>query len=210
MATLKKPCIGRIVMIHGIQERSPAKHLGKLASFFRREGFTVIQPRYGNMGLLTSITMSRWINPRIADSIASFILPDDILCCHSNGATIAYLISQRVRIRGTILINPALDVDKAPLVQQFNHVYFNPGDWVVWLSAVIPFNKWGAMGHYGYRGTRTRHDTLNIDCSNPPYDALPALSGHSALFHNGNLAPWARYMADLARSAIESHSDEQS
>lgn len=210
MALRKHTPIGRIVFIHGIQERSPAKNLGKLASYFRREGFCVIQPRYGNMGLLTSITMSRWINPRIADSLSNFIQPDDILVCHSNGATIAYLISQRVRIRGTILINPALNVDSAPFVQQFNHIYHNRGDWVVLLSSFVPFNRWGAMGFYGYRG-RPRSDTLNINCSQPPYDGLPPLNGHSAIFQHPNLPPWARYISDLARSevALDPDDDDQ-
>lgn len=196
-----KKCVGRIVLIHGIQERSPAKNIGKLAPFFRKEGFSVLQPRYGNMGLITSVTMSRWINPRVADALASFILPDDILCCHSNGATIAYLISQRTPLRGTILINPALDEDLVPHVTNFNHVYYNDGDWAVWLSSLIPFNKWGAMGRFGYRGN-LRQDTLNIDCSHPPYTELPTLNGHSDIFHNGNLAPWARYIARLARSEL--------
>ena len=189
----------RIVMIHGIQESSSAENLGKLTPFFIEAGFEVIQPLYGNMGYLTAVTMSRWINPRIADALASFIQPNDILVCHSNGATIAFLISQKIKIRGTILINPALDEDLVPTVTCFNHIYYNAGDWVVWLSSFVPFNRWGSMGRYGYR-SNPRSDTLNIDCSVPPLHDLPPIDGHSDLFVDEKLAPWARYMVSLLKS----------
>lgn len=199
MATKTKK-LGRVILIHGIQGEGPEMYLTRLANYFQEMGFEVVIPRYGTLDLL-GVSISAWANERIAASLGSFVQPSDILLGHSNGGTICYMIAKTMRVRGCILINPALDSERIPNAE-FTHVYYNSADWVVRASAFVPFNNWGAMGSLGYTGG-PRPDITNIDCGNPPYDDLPRLSGHSAIFKGPNLAPWARYMARMAKLEIE-------
>lgn len=198
MAT-KTAKLGRVILIHGIQGEGPELYLTRLAQYFQAAGFTVVIPRYGTLDLL-GVSISSWANKRIADSLGSFVEPEDILLGHSNGGTISYMIAEKKRVRGCILINAALDSNRVPNAE-FTHVYYNKSDWVVRASALVPFNYWGAMGSIGYTGT-PRPDVTNIDCGSPPYDDLPPLSGHSAIFKGNNLEPWARYMAQMAKLEI--------
>jgi hypothetical protein len=198
MRAPNKP-LGRVIMIHGLRGEEPERNISKLALSFRKEGFSVCIPHYGTYDLL-GLSISRWTNPRIAASLGSFVTRDDILLGHSNGATIANMITEQQRVRGCIFVNAALDVEEIPNAD-FTHVYYNSGDLVTRFSSLIPFTQWGAMGNRGYCGP-PHPSILNIDCGNPPYDELPSVNGHSDLFHNGNLTPWARYMASLARLEI--------
>lgn len=199
MAT-KTAKLPRVILIHGIQGESPPEmYLTRLAQYFQDAGFTVCIPRYGTLDLF-GISFSSWANERISQSLGSFVEPGDILLGHSNGGAISYLIAQKKRVRGVILINAALDSNRVPNAE-FTHVYFNKGDWVTRASTVLPFNAWGAMGALGYTGA-PRPDIVNVDCGNPPYDDLPRLSGHSTIFKGDNLAPWARYMAQMAKLEI--------
>lgn len=193
------PKLGRVIMIHGIRGEEPEKYISKLALYFRKAGFSVCIPHYGTYDLF-GLSISRWTNPRIARSLGSFVDRDDILLGHSNGATIASMITDYQRVRGCILINAALDIEEVPN-SDFTHVYYNSGDLVTRLSSFIPFTQWGAMGTHGYLGP-PHPSILNIDCGNPPYEELPPIDGHSTIFRNGNLAPWARYMASLARLEV--------
>jgi len=189
---------GRIVMIHGIRGENPEKHIGRLAPEFRRQGFSVIIPNYGSFNLF-SLFVSAYVDTKVSSAILPFLQEDDILLGHSNGATLVYMLTQKIRVRGAILVNAALDADKLPNAD-FIHIYFNHGDMVSSLSALMPFTPWGAMGSVGYTGP-VNHTVMNIDCGDPPYD-LPQLDGHSALFEAGNTAPWARFMSALAIAEI--------
>lgn len=185
-------------MVHGIRGENPEKHIGRLAPEFRKQGFSVLIPNYGSFSLF-SLFISNMIDKKIASTIVPFIQPTDILLGHSNGAALVYLITKHTRVRGAILINAALDSNKLPEAD-FVHIYFNHGDMVASLSALMPFTLWGAMGSVGYTGP-VNHTVMNIDCGDPPYD-LPALDGHSALFEDGNTAPWARFMSALSMAEI--------
>lgn len=197
--SLKKEPIGRVVMLHGIKGTEPDKNIGKMAPAFRQCGFSVALPHYDSFNLWDMLT-SKFIDSKLASILSTFIQPTDILLGHSNGAALAYLISKKVHVQGCILINAALDTTKVPDAR-FTHVYYNGGDMVCSLSSLLPFSPWGAMGNQGYTG-RPRHDLLNIDCGDPPYD-LPPLSGHNAILEDGVTASWARYAADLARTEVE-------
>lgn len=190
---MKKKHIARVVFIHGVQWGARDKNMHRLAVAFREAGFCVVIPRYGYVPALL-VGMFSWLDYRIAQSMSVFIQDDDILVGHSNGATLAHIISQTRRIRGAVLINAALEVDEAPNAD-FVHIYYNRGDCVAQWSAIIPFHPWGAMGGLGYTGP-TKPYITNIDQGHPP-SHLPRLNGHSDIFKPGKLRPWARHIASL-------------
>lgn len=193
----KNPPLGRVVLIHGVRVSSRNRNLHKLAASFRSAGFCVVIARYGFVPAFL-IGLFGWLDHRFADMVASFVEEDDILIGHSNGATLAYLISQKIRVKGVVMLNAALEPELAPAAD-FVHVYHNRGDWVVKLSGAIPFNIWGCMGNVGYTGNATH--VVNIDQGKPP-SGLPALSGHSDIFAPANIKPWGRYIAQLVVAAI--------
>ena len=195
MAATKK--LGRVVLIHGARfKKADRDNLRRIACGFRAAGFCVVLPTYGYLPALL-IGMIQWLDRRIAESMASFIRPDDILLGHSNGGTLVYLITQRVKVRGAILVNPALDSSRLPDAE-FVHVYFNSGDILTRISAIFPFHPWGDMGGVGYTGKDLR--VSNYDQANTP--GLPRLNGHSDVFKKGKVRPWARFMAERCIEAI--------
>lgn len=169
----------------------------RLAPSFRSAGFCIVIPTYGFLPALL-LGLIPWLDARIAETMAAFIVPNDILVGHSNGATLAYLVSQRIKVRGTVLINPALDTDRVPNAL-FTHVYFNEGDIVTRLSRWLPWHPWGAMGGYGYSGMDPR--VMNVNQAQPP-KGLPKLWGHSDVFAVGKCRVWARYMAESCLRAV--------
>lgn len=188
---------GRVVLIHGARFKKADKdNLRKLARAFRATGFTVVLPTYGYLPALL-IGLIQWLDRRIAESMAAFIREDDILLGHSNGGTLVYLISNHVKVRGAILVNPALDSSRIPNAD-FVHVYYNQGDILTRISALFPFHPWGDMGGVGYTGADPR--VTNFDQANTP--GLPALNGHSDVFKQGNARPWARFMAEQCLQAL--------
>lgn len=196
---MKKKHVARVVFIHGVQWGARDKNMHRLAVAFREAGFCVVIPRYGYVPALL-VGIFSWLDYRIAQSMSVFIQDDDILVGHSNGATLAHIITQTRRIRGAVLINAALEVDEAPNAD-FVHVYFNAGDCVAKWSAIIPFHPWGAMGSCGYLGER--QDVVNIDQGDPPEPHLPRLNGHSDVFTPGKIRAWARFMASRCIQALK-------
>jgi pimeloyl-ACP methyl ester carboxylesterase len=189
---------GRVVIIHGVKFRKKDKdNLRRLATGFRAAGFCVTIPSYGYLHPVIAGLVVR-IDRRIADTMAGFIRSDDILVGHSNGATITHMITEQVRVRGCVLINPALDSQLTPNAD-FVHVYHNRGDWLTRLSALIPHHPWGCMGAAGYTGASAR--VTNFDQNTTP--GVPALDGHSAVFERGNIRPWSRFMADRCVEELE-------
>ena len=194
--------LGRVILIHGVKaKKSNRAKLRRLAPAFRSAGFCVITPSYGFIPAFM-VGVFQWIDNRIAENMSAFIREDDILLGHSNGATLAYLIAKKRKVRGVILLNAALESEKVPNADWI-HVYFNRGDWVARLSQLVPFHPWGSMGYEGYLGKDVR--VLNIDQANPPDPALPRLDGHSAIFELRKTRPWSKYMAKLAAMYVETH-----
>ena len=163
----------------------------RLAPSFRAAGFCVIIPTYGFLPALL-LGFFPWLDRRIAEALSGFITPKDILVGHSNGATLAYLISKRTKVKGAVLINAALETDKLPQAN-FVHVYYNSGDIVTKLSKYLPCSPWGSMGGVGYKGVACGF-VKNIDQGNTP--GLPKLDGHSDIFSVGKCRMWARFMAE--------------
>lgn len=184
----------RVHLIHGIHSNGVG-NTGKLAPYFRADGFDVMVRRYGYVFATPAIIPGwlNWRNERRAAKLAQIIQDGDAIVCHSNGAAVAYCIQAEHReLSAIILINPALDRDT-----EFHNTgrvlcLHNAGDDVVGLSAALPFNRWGAMGRDGYAGSLA--NVVNVDCANPP-DGLPKLWGHSALFDKYNLPHWGPALA---------------
>lgn len=192
--------LGRVVIIHGANFTDADKSKFRmLARGFIANNFEVVIPSYGFLPAVL-IGLFSFIDNRIANTISSFVHEDDILVGHSNGGTLAYLISKKIKVRGVILINPALEPDLVPNAD-FVHVYFTPDDVPTRLSAIVPFSIWGNMGAKGYLGTDAR--VRNIDESNPPLRTLPPLHGHSEIFEPANIRPWANYISGLALESIK-------
>lgn len=194
---MEKTSLGRVVLIHGVRTRRNNQNLHRLAAAFRELGFCVTIPRYGYLPAFVAAFLP-FMHNYIASSMSNFIEDDDIVLGHSNGATLTYLISQKHQLRGAILLNPALDCEKAPEAG-FVHVYHTDGDCVVTWSALVPFHPWGAMGAVGYTGTDPR--VTNIDMANPPI-GLPAINGHSEIFRQRNMRPWSKYIAALCKREV--------
>lgn len=189
---------GRVVIIHGVEFRKKDKgNLRRLAAGFRAAGFCAVLPSYGYVHPVIA-GLFLWIDKHIAQTIAGFIRPDDILVGHSNGCTLIYLITQIVRVRGVVLINPALDSMLVPHAG-FVHVYYNSSDFLTKLSALVPFHPWGGMGGWGYEGKDRRVTNFN-QAATP---GVPQLRGHSAVFERGNIRPWARFMAERCIEELE-------
>lgn len=197
---MKKKHLARAVFIHGLQWSRKDRNMHRLAVAFKEAGFCIVIPHYGYVPAFV-VGMFSWLDNRIADSMSAFIQDDDIIIGHSNGATLAYLISKQRKIRGAILINAALETHELPDAD-FVHIYYNRGDCVAQWSAIIPFHPWGAMGGLGYQG-EPKPNVLNIDQGAPTEDHLPPLNGHSAIFRPGNIRPWARHMASLCIQALK-------
>lgn len=196
---MPKKMYGRVVMIHGAKFTKRARNnLRRLAPAFRSCGFCIVIPTYGYLPALL-VGLFPWLDERIAEALSGFIEPSDILVGHSNGGTLSYLISQRVKVRGAVLINAALESHVVPNAD-FVHVYFNEGDVVAKLSAMLPFHIWGSMGGHGYTGLHQPH-IKNIDQAHPP-DDLPALWGHSDIFSVGKCRKWSRFMAEFVLQEV--------
>lgn len=181
---------GRVILFHGIKTPNRNRRIHRFARAFRQAGFEVVVPYYGYIPAIVA-GLFGWLDHRLADTIASFIREDDILVGYSNGATIVYMISQRVKVRGAVLVNAALKSGIAPRAG-FIHVYYNEGDWVTGLANLVPFHLWGSMGRDGYTGINKNVESVNQGV--PPL-GLPSLSGHTDVLDHPNILPWSRYMA---------------
>lgn len=179
-------------LIHGIHPKQPGGTVAKLKPFFQRAGHFVYTHEYGSAYALTA----RFLNPGRADYIKDLVAPDGIIVGHSNGCAIAHLIQKKHRVKGLILINPALDDDATFTNVEWVHVYHNWGDQAVPLSENVWFwltrHPWGAMGQRGYTGNDPR--VTNFNCCDKAEIVLPCVDGHSDLFEPGKIEAWSEYM----------------
>lgn len=113
----------------------------------------------------------------------------DFIITHSNGANFATqaLYGMPRREKKLLLINfsAALDRDtEIPHAVDMQVNYCTPYDWIVKVSALIPFYEWGSMGAHGYCG---RGPNVNLI-----YDGTinsPKVKGHSAWFREPAIDP---------------------
>jgi hypothetical protein len=142
-------------LLHGIKTIDPGR---SSISFFRHimPRFHVVLLKYMYIPVMFSLIVP-FINRRVINRMVNEVWPEQILMGHSNGAAVAYGITKKVKTRGLVLINPALDSDvEFDKHLEFIHVYWSHRDNIVWLSALMPFSLWGRMGKTGYIGKDPR------------------------------------------------------
>ncbi len=185
----------RVHIMHGIHVSEPKGGVGKLEEYFHAGGFSeVVVHRYGHIFAF----QTRWKNPKLAEQYCGEVLAGDIVVGHSNGCTLWWMISQmNAPIAGAILINPALDNDKALAPQvPWVDVYHNEGDSAVSLSRLLLWHPWGDQGKIGFTGDDPRYQ--NIDCGK----SEPRVDGHSAIFKDENLHIWGPRIVENARKRL--------
>ena len=145
----------KVYLLHGIKTIDPGR---SSISFFRHimPRFQVVILSYMYIPVVLSLVVPI-INKYVIRRLAKQVWPRQIIMGHSNGAAVAYGITKKVKTRGLVLINPALDSDVEFDSQlEFIHVYWSHRDNIVWLSALMPFSLWGRMGKTGYIGKDPR------------------------------------------------------
>lgn len=173
-------------IIHGIHTANPFANVGRLKGYFEQKGYRVKVHRYGYLFAL----LARWRNPKIAKKIAKQVDTQDIVVGHSNGGTLAWMISQQKRFTGAILINPALDRDRVLPGAGWIHVYHTPEDRVVWWSKFLPHHPWGEMGRRGYLGPSKKYWNINMARTKP------FIKNHVNVFKWENLRVWGRTIVE--------------
>lgn len=142
-------------LLHGIKTKNPERSSISFLKYIMPR-FKVVTLGYGNWPVLFALLMPV-VNYFVVEFFKDKIHPGQILIGHSNGCAVAYRLSQKIHVRGLVLINPALDkqIEFDPSVE-FVHVYFSRGDRVTWLAQFVPFSLWGSMGTEGYVGKDPR------------------------------------------------------
>lgn len=187
--------MSHIVVVHGIHAREGQSNVWRLKPYLELAGHTVELFEYG----FTSALLARWRNPGTAKRLAEAHGDSCDYVCHSNGAAVLYLAMRDhgLKARRVSLINPALDADIRLPGAAATDIYYNAGDTVVGLAALLWRNPWGRMGSVGWMGPHDESIT-NIDCASTP--GLPALDGHLDFFSPQKLDRWGHFLADRHRS----------
>ena len=192
----------KIHLVHGIHNAGLSIACYRLVPFLAALGIPVKFPDYGFiLGL-----ESQRINPAIVGAILPYVEPGDIMVGHSNGCAIIAELAQRgAPMAGAVFINGALKDDiTIPPQLDWVEVFYNNGDditEVAKIAAVVYLvdQSWGEMGHHGYAGKDPRV-TANIDCGNRA--GLPAVSGHSEIFDEANIAAWGPFIAERIKTHL--------
>jgi pimeloyl-ACP methyl ester carboxylesterase len=142
----------RILIVHGIHTNEWDSWMDYLVHAFRAAGWEASKWTYG----YAHAVLTRWQNPKRAETLANMIEPGDIVLGHSNGGCLAWMAAELgAPMGGAILINPALDCDRvmAQHVPWVN-LYPNRHDKAVPLASWFGFrdiapHPWGAQGRDG-------------------------------------------------------------
>lgn len=182
----------KVHLLSGINTWGTQKSMGLIAEKLREAGFYENQIIAHPYGLPVMVPFAWLRDIFIARHIAKQIKPDDIVIGHSNGAAVAWLMAEEgATIKGAILIDPALDADKAFAPQvQWIHVFYNSCDNVVWWAKWIPFHLWGDQGKVGYMGNDSRYTQHDVGCHQ-----TDAITEHSWALHDPT---WATAIAEVA------------
>lgn len=142
-------------LLHGIKtvdaKRSSISFLAHVLPKFR-----VVTIDYGYIPAIAAPIISL-INMYVVHKVRKVVKHNGILIGHSNGCAVAYGVSKKQKVKGLVLVNPALNRDiKFPADLEFIHIYWSKKDGWAWLSKFVPFSIWGSMGAEGYSGTDRR------------------------------------------------------
>lgn len=177
----------RIHLIPGVNITDYDRSIGAWRPYIEAMGHTVINhPRFIPIGLAWAM------NPGFIHSILRTVCADDILIGHSNGCAVAHGVSQRVRCKGLIFLNAALDRDIRPGYVDFIHNWYCPGDDALKWADAIPNHIWGKAGRKGITTPDPRIKNLSMK----EYD--PAVRGHSDIFDGKHAHFWAPRVIQMA------------
>lgn len=157
-----------VIFLHGFNIRDAgAETVAKLIPFFANAGCSTEILAYGHFNLF----MPRWKNQDVAKTlhrlVTSLKLRDYrvIVVGHSNGCTITHIAGEQLQtpIDKAVYIGAALDRGvKFPNSFGAFDVWHNPKDWVVKLSRLLPFHRWGDMGATGFTRFDYRGHNYNM------------------------------------------------
>jgi len=182
----------KVHLLSGINTLGTQQSMGLIAENLFKVGFKkeeIIAHPYG----FPIVFGTAWLrNPFIARRIAKQIESNDIIIGHSNGAALAWLMAKEgAPITGIILIDPALDAEKAMAPQvKWIHIFYNTCDTVVNWAKWIPFHLWGDQGRVGYIGNDSRYIQHDVGCHQ-----TDAITEHSFALHDST---WADIIAKTA------------
>lgn len=152
-----------VYLIHGFNvSDGGASTTDSIRPYLEAEGITVRELDYGHFFRVKV----RLCNEGLAKMIANLVKPGSSCIAHSNGGALAYLACEfGAPFKNVILVNPALDSDKAIAKQVENvQVWYSPNDKWTKLAKYVPFSPWGSQGHTGYTGPLdSRYEQFNED-----------------------------------------------
>ena len=152
-----------IYLIHGFNVRDDgADTVDTIRSYLEIAGEEVTDIDYGHFHRIRV----RMCNKGLALALSKLVEPGSTCIAHSNGGALAYLACEfGAPFKNVILVNPALDADKAIADQVDNvQVWFSPHDKWTNLAKYIPFSTLGAQGRKGYTGKEdSRYEQFNQD-----------------------------------------------
>lgn len=165
-----------VFLLHGIHTSETDFDFGEaFEDYFREAGFKTKSLYYGRIWAI----QARWKNPKIVKQLWDEIPDGSILVAHSNGAALAYLMAKAgKKFAGVVLVNPALDKDKAIEGAGWVHVYHNEDDHVTWWSRWFIRSPWGAQGRDGPSFNLPHYKVF--DCQK--IKSLPKVRGHTAIY----------------------------
>lgn len=165
--------------------------MSNLAELFIEQGFDARIWTYGYAYAL----LTRWQNPGRAHALKELLLPGDIVVGHSNGGALAWMAAELgAPLGGAVLINPALDSDKAlPEHVPWINLYPNRHDRAVGWAKLFGDHPWGSQGRDGLAVQDSRYLTRFTDEEGP--DGEPVVWGHSAVLTPDAIVRWGRRMA---------------
>lgn len=184
----------RIFIVHGIHTNDDAKWMFRFAEAFSRAG---LDPQVWTYGYAYALT-TRWENGGRAQALRDLILPGDIVLGHSNGGALIWLAAQLgAPIGGAVLLNPALDSDKA-LAEHvpWVNLYPNRHDIAVKFAKIFCKHPWGAQGRDGLSVYDPRYRTFFTDSAQPN---VPAVFGHSSVLVS---EPWLSHIISNVKERI--------
>lgn len=182
------------ILVHGLgTSYTDRSVLDDLIPNLSSLGFDVVQFRYGFLSVIGAIFSNHRIAKRLHSVIQSSVdFYDHILVIgHSNGCTLMDIASNTLHNTnkkvGYVYISPATGVSKAPGdAVSWLDVWFNPSDSVIKfirflmsISVIMHWSKWGLMGIYGYQGADPRVTNFELDA-----DHLGWHEQHGAFFHS--------------------------
>lgn len=192
----------KAVLVHGYNVRDKGKRsVDTLAPYLDELGYDVDTDSadYGWWGLMMIYLQNK---KKVERRLAKAFKDADLIVTHSNGANFATRalnrMSRDTRPRVMIHFSPALDRDTpTPYNVLQEYVFFSRKDWIVRVSAWLPFLPWGKAGSHGKLGPGRY---TNLDWSS-------LIDSHSGWFEHPKLFAKQAYL--YHQKALDYGKDEE-